>query len=316
MSHRRSVRVAPLVALLIVLAAPGCEEQTPAPDVGCGDGGGIDGGGVDSGVTDSWPLEGGPGGDACDPGCHWDCFTSALRCVNGKVYSFAGGAPYPCCKSSDPWPGGGPACSVGVVHTCKQGCVKQVDQRYRSCLDPPSNYAHRPFEGAHIVKLACQETTFKGAGDACTQHTDCRPAAGADRLECDPKGGCVAVKRPAAPGGFGSYCGITPKASKGWDSVVMSVGGSPCHVAWDSAKACWRQGWTMTCQYDEDCPLGTVCLCSSLSSYSVVQVCAAATDRATQAGRAAGLACPGAAQDAGPDAGADAAVGEMGTPDT
>ena len=53
-----------------------------------------------------------------------------------------------------------------------------------------------------------------------------------------------------------------------------------------------RQARTTRCQFDEDCPEGTVCLCPYARDDIPGQFCAAATDRETAEGRSAGLVCP------------------------
>ena len=249
--------------------------------------------------------------DKCVPGCHWDCFGGAA-CKAGKVYQIAYGA-HPCCTFSDPWPYPGPVCSAGSpVHGCSASSCAQVDKRYASCMFGYNfnKYVYSGGKVGHLLRLHCPGVAAgRAAGDPCSSSQDCRPvkAGGPARLVCDgATSKCIAQGRPAAPAGYGASCGLAAatypyKLSK-TDQVLKGATCSHCHAVWDPAQGCVRQACTTPCQYDEDCPKGSVCLCppGQWGQGLPYQFCAEATGRSTVSGRTAGLKCPSGAKDAGP----------------
>jgi hypothetical protein len=128
-------------------------------------------------------------------------------------------------------------------------------------------------------------------GDACQDDLDCRPAAeGVARLRCE-QDKCVDDARPAPPAEYGQSCGLpddylgTFVGEGAIETTAASC--STCQIQRSEDGACLRQACSVRCTYDEDCPAGSICLCSELG---VGSYCAAATDRTTPEGRAAGLA--------------------------
>jgi hypothetical protein len=257
--------------------------------------------------------EAGPGG--CEQGCHIDCFGSSV-CWNGGVYVLPW-APRPCCHPTDygPLP---QACFVAPWMHCASGhCDGTPDPRYAACLpllgtpiDPTFDTSAR----AALLPLYCAEGAPKHAGDSCTTDANCRPAASdvAGALHCDTAAGtCVEQARPPAPPHYGESCGLTSVASN--TEVVTGTSCGLCHVAADADAGCVRQACTMPCHFDEDCPDGSVCLCATRNTTSVLQFCARVTDRTSAAGRTAWLSCGDGAADGGAsdattgdaDAGAD-----------
>jgi len=277
-------------------------------DLGCSDGGGAAASPSDAG-TDATPDTPSPERDApthdgCDEYCHWDCF-GGVQCTAGKVW-LLGNGPAPCCRYGDPWPYGGIVCSTGEPIACEGGSCIVPDARYTDCLNAYGRKADTcsVSEGTvgtacELPRLYCPQGAPKHPGDACASDADCRPAAeGVSRLNCDVGGTatCVEEPRPDAPASYGTSCGFANDAFDPYTGATEKVVGGPnggddcalCQVAWN-AGGCLRQGCTMTCVFDEDCPEGSVCLCDDAGG----RYCAAATDRTTPEGRSAGLApCP------------------------
>lgn len=243
--------------------------------------------------------------DSCVPGCHWDCF-GGRTCHKGSHYLIAF-SPFPCCKFSDPWPYPGPVCSNGtVIHACKsKACAAASDKRYASCFQGKVFNAYffktgTPSAMSHILDLECAGSGPRKVGDPCKVAADCRPApASAPALKCDATSGkCVAAARPAAPATFGNSCGLLPGDVKITYAAGQLVKGKACShcfaVKLSGSSSCVKQACTTPCKFDEDCPSGTVCLCSkSIWGADIApQFCAAATSRTSDAGRTAGLKCP------------------------
>jgi hypothetical protein len=248
--------------------------------------------------------------DTCQPGCHWDCMTGGgVTCIDNTLYQMQAGAA-PCCRTTDPWPGGGPPCT-SARYVCATTCQK-VDSRYSHCFaQRPSAEMPRELLN-HVLRLGCAEATYASVGDVCDGDEQCRPMAASvfSRLACDVVSQkCVVAARPVPPLTFGGDCGLKAAEMSGrfTDSVVLGKFCPLCHIAKD--PACLRQGCTISCEFDEDCPMGTVCICTlgygaemSLT-YPLRQVCAAASDRESVEGRTAGLRCHDAADNSAKDAG-------------
>jgi len=283
----------------------GAEEDVRTDDTATDDGvidegSASDDGAADDGVADDGSATDDGGDDACDPGCHWDCF-GGIGCEEGEVWLY-GNAPRDCCHYRDPWPGPGPVCGFVMLADCApEACDPDAagDPRYTSCLEFIDDPVLENWE--HIPPTLCAGGWGRRAGDPCATDDDCRPAAedAAPRLRCDVASStCVADVRPAAPAGFGASCGLTPadlEESHHDGREILAAGATcdVCYAAWNEPGNCWRQACTIPCRFDEDCPDGTVCLCP-LTAYNAVpgQFCAAATDRESSAGRSAGLVCP------------------------
>lgn len=228
--------------------------------------------------------------DECLPGCHYDCF-GGVGCIKGSVWIYGQGA-IPCCRPGDPIPGddspAGPCAeSDKPVHVCanRAGCARPADPRYERCAQKSAMV----MPGSEIYyRVHCAGSSHR-AGDSCQSDADCRPSATEARLRCElSKARCVETPRPKAPDGYGESCGLSSRS----EEVVWVFPNARrelrfCHVAQDFSVGCVRQGMTMPCLLDEDCPAGSICLCDTYP----VPVCARATDRETLAGRTAGLRC-------------------------
>ena len=275
----------PAMALFVWL---GCQNPSPLP----GDGGPTD-------VTSS-PIEGGadralPAVDsdtrppdtrppdtrdpaACEPGCHYDCF-GGLTCHEGGVYQNAF-SPRPCCHHGD-FAGDPKVCAPGntPAYSCPSGkCGGPVDRRYESCLRWSAGASARIPD--HLLRLACGEGKSHVAGDPCKTDEDCRPAAETQpgQLTCDrATSRCVAEMGPVAPSWYGKTCGIGPAEVVGSFNITL-VRGKTCDLclaSWPDRAQCLRQACTMPCQFDEDCPAGSVCMCTlGPSGQGVQQFCA------------------------------------------
>jgi hypothetical protein len=233
--------------------------------------------------------------DACVEGCHWDCFGGSL-CEDGEVYVVGYGAVY-CCGLADPWPYGGPACSITPAWTqCTEPKCAVPDPRYGACLmDIQWDDLTAQLAG-HLLRLYCEENGARAPGDPCTLDADCRPVAEGTtaRLRCDSvTSTCVGDERPPTPATFGQPCGLD--ASEYERELTAGVTCELCHTYWDSTASCLAQACTMPCQFDEDCPGGAVCVCGRWPLWSdappYYQFCAVTTDRFTAAGRAQALSC-------------------------
>jgi len=296
----------PSLSLLLALALSSCVDDRSLPsDTGLGydsrDGATSDA--VDP-LSDAFPS------GECLPGCHWDCFPGGgTVCKAGIVYQYGGGGSVPCCNFADPWPYPGPECTSGSSYTCLTSTCHDVTKLpYYQCLARTHGYVEDIGSVStipHLLKLYCDADPLRHKGDPCTTDADCRPAV-AGPLKCNPAAGECAPATPAPmPPDFGDSCGldVTDLYQKpGTDWLTVGKTCKLCHVVYDFAGQCLKQGCSIACQYDEDCPPGTVCVCVSSSKGTIQQVCAATDDRSSVAGRTAALKCPGTAlPDAGPD---------------
>lgn len=268
----------PVLLLALTLFASGCAQQNVAPP--------------DAAVEASVDLR--PDTQGCEPGCHWDCFGGGVGCIQGAVWVYGGGT-IPCCHSGDPIPGEGPAgpcAGPKPAHVCaSRRCTSTPDPRYATCGATSPQIPLWGFDFDIYYRVHCAGIARR-AGDLCSSDNDCRPSAGDARLRCAlPAGRCVQTPRPKAPPGYGQSCGLTSWNNQEvvWDFPRRRRDLPLCHVARDGYEpnACVRQGLTMLCVLDEDCPVGSICLCETYP----LPVCARATDRTSYEGRTAGLRC-------------------------
>ena len=254
------------------------DTSTPADDAPLDTGSALDAPSDTIVTDDASPAD----ADACEPDCHYDCF-SVLVCVAGTVEQHGGGV-VSCCHPTDPPPATG-ACGRTTRHSCLKGCGSpDVDPRYAACLgvyDAITPPAHSDYE-----PLLCSEGSPKREGDACDGDEACRPSATADRLKCESSTKqCAVAPRPTAPLGYGRRCGLAPGdvSSSAWIATGKTC--ATCQVRVDIP--CVLQACTTTCVFDEDCPTGSSCVCVPGGS-----ICIATTDRTTDEGLTAWLACP------------------------
>jgi hypothetical protein len=241
---------------------------------------------IDPGTHDGGPTDASTDA-ACAEGCHWDCFGGS-ECVFGEAWVNAF-APRACCTFQDPWPDPGPECSVSS-YPCKDGACGVPDPRYRVCVEELNRSVPCLGECEQLRLYCTLEGAAKSAGAVCENDLDCRPAAeGVARLRCEHSS-CVDDVRPAPPTDYGDGCGLPDDFLGGnfvGEGAVHTTAArcSTCQVA-RAEGGCLRQGCSLRCTYDEDCPAGSICLCSD---GDVGNYCAPATDRTTPEGRAAGL---------------------------
>lgn len=235
-----------------------------------------------SGCTD----ESGAGGDGggCQPGCHWDCFGS-VWCSAGQVVVDAYGAR-PCCQPGEM--SLDEACRVSSTPCPTGRCAEPTV--YGACATRRNELRHGGLYGALpaslTVRVFCEGGALKRAGAACTSDDDCRPAAPehAGGLRCAPATQrCVAATRPTAPAGYGAHCGATPRT--GVAEGIAVTGGRSCDLCAIGAtpSGCLGQACTIACDFDEDCPDGSLCACAApldaATSLPRLGVCLLATSR-------------------------------------
>ncbi len=240
----------------------------------------------------------------CVPGCHWDCF-GGTSCSGGTLLTLAN-APRPCCRPEDFDLLS--ACVVRRSECAAPSC--NPDTRYRTCLDSTARAVVSPIPGFDPLadqrnrRLLCGEGAPRSPGDACHADEDCRPIAeGAGAaLRCDTSTmRCALTARPAAPDLYGQHCGVT----SGADGVAPGATCAWCVIS-SASSGCLAQACTMPCDYDEDCPEGSMCLCASRpwGGRSQLGVCMRTSTRAYSASLA-WLRCGASTSDAGVvDAGA------------
>jgi hypothetical protein len=213
-----------------------------------------------------------PPGDACQAGCHFDCFGGTV-CKDGSVYTNAF-APRPCCRISD-FSGDDLVCAQRTSpYRCPSGRCGSRDRRYDFCLArSPSISGPLP---DHLLRLSCEEGRPHVVGDLCAADEDCRPTADAvaGRLRCDRASGrCVAEPR-VTPAAYGGSCGLSQEQARALDKLGPGKTCPLCYVHLGDATC---QACTVSCQLDEDCPAGSVCLCAYprfSSGTAILQFCA------------------------------------------
>lgn len=181
-----------------------------------------------------------------DPYCHYDCF-GYHECSDGVVTSWDH-TPVPC----EYWEG---ECPHSVTYECERGCRTDVD-------------SIGPFEDPRDM---CEEFRPKQAGDPCTEEAHCEPqVATIDYqtdtvvnvyLTCDLELGVCVERDPPVVEDYLAQCGLEPPIDgEGYSYGVMNVdtcsGGLCLYVEGDT---CVRQGCTIACDSDDDCPMGSVC---------------------------------------------------------
>jgi len=213
---------------------------------GTGPVGGMGGAGVSGGKGGGG--HGGNGGGFY-PGCHYDCF-GALTCVDGTVTRWTN-APVAC---SD-WKGD---CPHAVVSTCMKGCDKPRLETSGSTDD----------------RVICREYAPKVAGNPCQADDDCRPTAAVVTgteirnvsLKCD-QASSVCVERPQTPPNdwLAPCTASVIKSAKleGIESAAFHPLPDPgcssglCIVA--GHTTCVRQGCSVPCRSDDECPPASRC---------------------------------------------------------
>lgn len=261
--------------VFVAIVWSGCSSKA----AGQGDAGGVD-------VFDSF--------DACVPGCHFDCF-GGIRCYDGDVWLLAH-ATVPCCQHDDPWPYSLPECGERATYTCAEGCGYFADPRYAYCMEFTGEWPLDPMADS-LLSLHCIEGAPKDLQHPCEDDADCRPAMDSvDRLRCDQTlSACVAETRPATPMGFGENCGLVSDNLWPQDEDLSTAPNCDlCHYRYLEGDSCVSQACTVACEYDEDCPAGTACLCRVPYGEQAVRFCAPVADlqaRTTPEGRTAWLTC-------------------------
>ena len=183
-----------------------------------------------------------------DPDCHWDCF-GHNECHDGVVTTWAH-VPVPC----EYYDG---ECPHEVSYTCERGCRTDTDTVYEPYyLDP---------------KEMCEEGRPKHAGDPCAVAADCEPqVAEVDGqghvtnvyLRCDEATGTCVAREPPVVEDWLAPCGIAAPlgSSEGYEYGFVTTdacSGGVCLI--NEEETCVRQGCTIRCDTDDDCPPGSTC---------------------------------------------------------
>jgi len=198
-------------------------------------------------------AEPGPSGSAdaspdADLYCHYDCF-GFHECENGVVTSWDH-TPIPC----DVWAG---ECPHYKSYFCERGCRMDVS-------------SIEPFEEPRAM---CEENRPKQIGDSCAEPSQCDPQVATIEyvdgvpvvtnvyLECDLALGECVEREPPVVVDYLALCGLEapldgPGLSYGVRDSAICSGGLCIYVEQES---CVRQGCTISCDSDDDCPMGFVC---------------------------------------------------------
>ncbi len=185
-----------------------------------------------------------------DPYCHIDCLDGA-SCIDGVVK-----VPHMIAVPCAYWDG---SCPLAAEVTCVRGCWQgnQFNVRDPSLRDEPE-------------KL-CTEYHAKYAGDLCTTDAECEPQVATRteaglvstvHLRCDIALGQCVEYEPSPTADWMSPCGLIgavggAQRESGYVRTDACEGGR-CLVV--ETEACLRQGCTMTCDHDGDCPQGATCV--------------------------------------------------------
>ncbi len=230
---------------------------------GAGAGGAETGGAGAGGATGGRGGTGGSGATAGTQGrggspssCHYDCF-GRTTCLDGVVTSWAN-TPVSCSA----WTG---SCPHYVVETCRKGC--SASEISTSTLCPLA---------------ICKENVPKVAGDPCETDDECRPSRARTTgtttpenvyLRCDVAAGiCVSADPPVladwlagcTPGLLTSLGGVNTGLVRISDPQCSS---GLCMAAGETT--CVRNGCTMACRSDDECPTGAICTGASCDPFAV-----------------------------------------------
>ena len=143
--------------------------------------------------------------------------------------------------------------------TCQRGCREDIDS----------------LPGGSVPTQLCEENRPKWAGDPCTTLADCLPLPATDTvlgvpqnryLRCDTDAGvCVADSPPTVPD-YMTACGIDeedleePPAPDDIRYGIVAASDCPGDLClFIEAETCVRQGCTVACTGDHECPPGSRC---------------------------------------------------------
>jgi len=179
-----------------------------------------------------------------DPSCHWDCF-GLHECHDGVVTTMRHG-PVPC----EHWQG---VCPRRESFRCERGCRTDVTYLY---------------PGAEAREM-CEEHRPKQVGDPCRDDSECRPEVATwdaqgnvtnVYLRCDVAAGTCVAREPPVVADWLAPCGLVPDDSPGFAyGVTASAACSGGLCAFLETETCVKQGCTIPCSTDGQCPVGAVC---------------------------------------------------------
>lgn len=175
--------------------------------------------------------------------CHVDCW-GGISCRNGIAYgSFAGAQP---CSS-------GTSCKSYPLYQCQKGCSKNVNR----------------FVGSHNNNspLLCEEWREKSVGEPCQTHRECQPyhfygnQPKGTYLRCDIKTKkCVEVTENTSD--YMKECKEDVQRHAGTQITGFIESNSCTHgyCIIEDTKNCVKNGCTMPCMKNEQCPNGSTCM--------------------------------------------------------
>jgi hypothetical protein len=188
--------------------------------------------------------------DGFPDGCHYDCF-GALECRSGMV-RYSPPTAVPCAH----WTGECPHTDMTCREGCAQGDFSVPFLRLRS------------FDLRDRLAALCSETPAARPGDAC-EPLLCRPtraAALADGsvtqsyLRCGANSQCETDEPPVIERYLEPCTPTAAQYGRPGESGYVSDGyESYCLIHHDAEAGCVRQGRTILCLGDWDCPQGSTC---------------------------------------------------------
>jgi hypothetical protein len=180
--------------------------------------------------------------DGFGPDCKFEC-VGELQCRDGFAYARTN-APVPCVE----WVGSCP----GTTAQCSGGCDLVFS-------------AHRTDDWSGQLAALCRDTQVAKVGDSCANQ--CLPTrAVADAqgnvtqqyLACTG-GTCAAAAAPSVGNYLGACGAMAVQFGAPGVTGVVSDGTNACLLAWDTAAGKTRQGSTIFCIGDWECPSGSSC---------------------------------------------------------
>ncbi len=204
-----------------------------------------------------------------DPGCHYDCLGPRWMCMRGTIYR-SRDAPIPC---GYPVPNTFDMCALGSWR-CEGADSCADDTPYAACIQRVSAQWGDLEHLTLVHRALCGSGSLKAPGALCTHHDDCRPSTLPDgqRLRCDlTSRRCVPAPRPA-PRGYGASC--APLVGGPTAESYPTFEARDCgHCVNVHPSMCASGVCTMWCDFDDDCPEGSVCACQPGSRPQRLGVC-------------------------------------------
>lgn len=182
--------------------------------------------------------------------CYFECFEQ-YTCADGVATEFPSASRLVDCSA----PLG--TCPQGLQVACARGCRADLQGPYF-----PHGYDDTP-------AIMCEENRPKQVGDPCVDESGCRPEVATwdaqdvvtnVYLRCDVGAGRCVVRDPPVVPDWLAHCGLVDDGQPG-----DAFGAKPttaCAGGWclyEETSTCVKQGCTITCTSDGECPPGAVC---------------------------------------------------------